>query len=135
MNGVFCNLLLKIHIVVPMYHMFFFVSHYSWINMISKCVDFVKFCISFWKFIIISNHTKICLTILGFSFLYHVLQLCFICHIHYTPLTCGKKLQKFWDFEAYFEFFKIFNSIILNYESFISVNSSLLSFKFLIVIF
>jgi len=29
------------------------------------------------------------LTILGFFFLCHKLQLCFICQAHYTPFTCG----------------------------------------------
>jgi hypothetical protein len=35
------------------------------------------------------------LTTLGFCFLYHKLQLCFVCHAHYTPFTCGKKPLKF----------------------------------------
>ncbi len=34
------------------------------------------------------------LIILGFYFLYHKLQLCFVCHAHYTPFTCGKGLLK-----------------------------------------
>jgi len=42
LNEIFCNLLLKIHIVTPIDHMFC-VNH-CWINMnISKCVSFVKF--------------------------------------------------------------------------------------------
>jgi hypothetical protein len=32
---------------------------------------------------------------LGFGFLDHKLQLCFICHVHYTSFTCGKRLLKF----------------------------------------
>jgi hypothetical protein len=59
LNEFFCNLLLKIHIVVPIYHMFC-VNH-CWINInFFKCVNFIRFCVSFWKFIIILNHTKIC---------------------------------------------------------------------------
>jgi hypothetical protein len=34
------------------------------------------------------------LTTLGFNFLYHKLQLCFICHVHYTPFTHGKIILK-----------------------------------------
>ncbi len=30
-----------------------------------------------------------------FSFLYHKLQLWFICHLHYTLFTCGKGILKF----------------------------------------
>jgi hypothetical protein len=41
---IFCNLLLKIHIVAPIDHMFY--DKHFWINMkISKCVNFAKFCI------------------------------------------------------------------------------------------
>jgi hypothetical protein len=51
--------LLKIHIVALIDHMFC-VNHY-WINMkISKCINFARFYVSSWKFIIILNHTKIC---------------------------------------------------------------------------
>jgi hypothetical protein len=58
-NEIFCDLLLKIHIVAPTNHMFF-VNH-CWISMIfSKCANFAKFYVSFWKFIITLNHTKIC---------------------------------------------------------------------------
>jgi hypothetical protein len=32
------------------------------------------------------------LTILVFNFLYHKFQFCFVCHVHYTPFTCGKGL-------------------------------------------
>jgi len=59
LNEIFHNLLLKIHIVAPIYHMFC-VNHYL-INMIfSKCVNFVRFYVSSSKLIIILNHTKIC---------------------------------------------------------------------------
>jgi hypothetical protein len=46
------------------------------------------------------------LTTLGFCLLYHKLQLCFVCHAHYTPFTCGKGLLKILKIEKYFEFFK-----------------------------
>jgi hypothetical protein len=29
------------------------------------------------------------LSILGFNFLYHMLQFVMACHVHYTPFTCG----------------------------------------------
>jgi hypothetical protein len=39
---------------------YFLISH-CWINFnFSKSINFVKFCVSCWKIIIISNHTKIC---------------------------------------------------------------------------
>ncbi len=42
-------------------HITCFVLIICWINMkILKCVDFARFCVSSWKFIIILNHTKIC---------------------------------------------------------------------------
>jgi hypothetical protein len=47
------------------------------------------------------------LTTLGFCFLYHKLQLCFVCHAHYTPFTCGKGLLIILKLEKYFEFLKI----------------------------
>jgi len=48
---------------------------------------------------------------LGFCFLYHKLQLFFVCHAHYTPFTCVKGLLKIKKFEKYFEFLNFFNSI------------------------
>jgi hypothetical protein len=48
LNEICCNLLLKIHIISPINHMFC-VNH-CWINMIfSKYVNFTKFFISSWK--------------------------------------------------------------------------------------
>jgi hypothetical protein len=29
-----------------------------------------------------------------FILLFHKLQLCFECHVHYIPFTCGKRLLK-----------------------------------------
>ncbi len=48
---------------------------------------------------------------LGFCFCYHELQLFFVCHAHYTSFTCGKGLLKFENFEKYFEFEILRNSI------------------------
>ncbi len=50
------------------------------------------------------------LTTLGFYFLYYKVQLCFVCHAHYTPFTCGKEPLKIEIFEKYFEFLKTSNS-------------------------
>jgi len=95
LNEIFCNLLLKIHTVAPIDHMV--CVNQCWINMkISKCVDFAKLCVSFWNFIIISNHTKLCYLIYVF-FLYHKLQLCFVCNAHYTPFTYV--LKDSWEFK------------------------------------
>jgi len=48
------------------------------------------------------------LTILGFYFLNHKLQLCFACHAYYTPIACGKGLLTILIIEKYFELkFKI----------------------------
>jgi len=52
------------------------------------------------------------LIILGFKFLYYKLQICFICHVHYTPFTCDKIFLKIWNFQTYFEFLKFQNSTI-----------------------
>jgi hypothetical protein len=43
------------------------------------------------------------LTTLGFYYLYHKIQLFFVCHAHYTLFTCGKGFLKFYKFEKYFE--------------------------------
>jgi hypothetical protein len=32
------------------------------------------------------------------------LQICFVCHAHYTPFTCGKVRLKISIFEKYFEY-------------------------------
>jgi len=40
---------------------------------------------------------QIMLTTLVFCFLYHKIQLCFVCHTHYTPFTCDKRLLKFFN--------------------------------------
>jgi len=90
----FANLLLKIHIVAPIDHMFR-VSH-CWINMkISKCVNFARLYVSSWKFIIILNHTKICLTTLCFFFLYHKLQLFFFMSCTLHPIYMWQRTFEF----------------------------------------
>ncbi len=108
LNEIFCNLLSNIHIVALIDHMFC-VNH-CWINMkISKCVNFAKFCISSWYHNFDSYQNS--LTTLGFCFLYHKLQLCFIYHAHYIPFTCGKGLLIILKFEKYFKFLRILNFI------------------------
>jgi hypothetical protein len=60
LNEIFCNLLLKVHIVIQYITYMFCVSH-CWINMkTSKCAKFASLYILIWKIIIISNHIKIC---------------------------------------------------------------------------
>jgi hypothetical protein len=50
-NEIFC-----VFIIAPIFHMFL---NQFWINNFKKkCIDFAKFCVSSWKFITISNHTK-----------------------------------------------------------------------------
>jgi hypothetical protein len=62
------------------------------------------------------------LNILCFSFLYHKLQLCFICYVHYTSFICDKTFLKFSNFKRCFEF-------IFNCDLFLSVCDKLLSSK------
>ncbi len=71
---------------------------------------------------------------LGFNFLYHKLQLLFICHTT-TPYLSHKGFLKFGDFETYFEFQKISSSITLNCECFLSVVCRSLSSKFVTINF
>jgi len=85
------HLLLKIHIISPIYH--FFVNHYWIKKKISKCVDFARFCVSSWKFLIKFWIIPKFATILSF-FWYYKTQLCFVWHAHYTPFTCGKRILK-----------------------------------------
>jgi len=66
------------------------------------------------------------LTTLGSCFLYHKMQLCFVCHAHYTPFTCGKGLLKILKFLKCFENFPY----LLNCECFLNLGSRLLSSKF-----
>jgi hypothetical protein len=93
LNEIFCNLLLEIHIVA-------LIDHFFTKSLLNKYENFnvYKFCQIFhFKLKIYHNFEsyKNMLTILGFCFLYYKLQLCFVCHAHYTPFTCGKGLLKF----------------------------------------
>ncbi len=112
LNEIFCNVLLKILIINPIHHMF----HVSlcWINVkVLKVRKFCsKFCISFLKMIIISNHTKHMLTIVKFSFFHHKLKYSFTFHLHYASFTCGKWLLKFKKIERYIELLKFSNFVI-----------------------
>jgi hypothetical protein len=59
LNEIFCTFLLKINIVALIDYMFCVNS--CLINMnFSKCVNFIRLCLSSRNFIIILNHTKIC---------------------------------------------------------------------------
>jgi hypothetical protein len=74
LNEIFCNLLLKIHIVVPIDHMFC-VNH-CWINIdFSTCVILLQFAFHLENFIIILNHTKICYLFYFILFFYHNLYM------------------------------------------------------------
>jgi hypothetical protein len=72
-------LLLKIYIVVPIDHMFcvkLLLNKYE-IFKVSKFCQILHFIVKIYH-----------------NFDYQ-LQLCFVCHAHYTPFTCGKGLLKF----------------------------------------
>jgi hypothetical protein len=82
LNKIFCNLLLKIQIVAPIYHMFW-VNH-CWINInFSKCVNFAKFCVSSWNFIIILNNIKYVYLFIYFSCIINYNFVLYVTHI--TP--------------------------------------------------
>ncbi len=70
------------------------------------------------------------LTTLAFCFLYHKIQLCFVCHAHYTLLTCGKRFLKILNAENTLNFqnFKIL--YLLNCEWFLNLGNTFLSSKF-----
>jgi len=55
----FCDILLKIHMIFSTLHNF--CIKFSWITKnFEKCTNLTKFCVSFWKIILISNCMKIC---------------------------------------------------------------------------
>jgi hypothetical protein len=93
LSEIFCNLLLKIHIVAPIHHMFL-VNHFF------NKYEFFKVCKFCWIlcFILKIYHNfelyQNTLLTLGFYFLYYKLQLFFVCHAHYAPFTCGKGILK-----------------------------------------
>ncbi len=67
---------------------------------------------------------------LGFCSLYHKLQLCFVCHAHYTPFTCDKRLLNFKFFYNTLNFKKIKIPCLLNFEYFSNANNRFISYKF-----
>jgi hypothetical protein len=69
------------------------------------------------------------LTTLG-GFFNYKLQLCSICHVLYTSFTCDKIFLKLKNFETYFEFLEISNSINVKFYVFFSVVNKLLSSRF-----
>jgi len=89
LNEIFCNLLLKIHIVAPIDHMFC-VNH-CWIYIsFSKCVIFFQILHFILKIYHNFESYQNMLTTFSFCFLYHKLQLCFVCHAHYNPFKILK---------------------------------------------
>jgi hypothetical protein len=90
----------------PIHHMF--CVSLCWIPMkvLKVCRFCSKFCISFLKMIIISNHTQNMLTIVNFSFFHHNLN--FLLHFIYMwQMTFEIK-----KIETYFELLKISNFVI-----------------------
>ncbi len=70
------------------------------INMnFSKCLNFARFLHFILKIYHNFESYQNMLTILVFCFLYHKIELCFACHAHYTPFTCGKRFMKIFKFE------------------------------------
>jgi hypothetical protein len=58
-DEIFCNMLLKIHIIFLIHHIF--KINFSWITkFLKKVYRSTKLCVSFWKIILISNCMKIC---------------------------------------------------------------------------
>jgi len=88
-----------------------FCVNHCWINMnFSKCVDFAFQLENYHNF---ESYQKM-LTTLGFCYLNHKLQLCFVCHAHYAPFACDKRRLTILKFEKYFELIlKFSNSIFL----------------------
>jgi hypothetical protein len=104
--------------VAPIYHMFF-VNHQN----VYILPDFAFHLENLSKFWIIPKYPN-------YFLFYYKWQLCFVCHAHYTPFTCGKRLLKFENFEKYSEFLKKLIPHLLNYECSLNVGSRLLSSKF-----
>jgi hypothetical protein len=94
LNKIFCNLVIKNTYSCPN------ISHVLSQSLLNKHKIFkvCKLC-QILCFILKFYHSfesyQIMLIILGFFFLYHELQLCFVCHAHNTPFTCGKTFLKF----------------------------------------
>jgi hypothetical protein len=66
-----------------------------------------------------------------FILFYYKLQLCFRCHVHYTPFTHGKWLFKFLNFVQYIYIYFIFKrSQLSNCEFFLNVDNQLISSLF-----
>jgi hypothetical protein len=59
-------------------------------------------------------------SILGFDFLYHVLQFVIVCHVRYTPFTCDQKLSKSKILKYILNFSNFEISQLLNFECFLN---------------
>jgi hypothetical protein len=92
-NEIFWNFIIILFIVAPICHMFFY--NQFWMNMnLWKCTNFVRFCVSFWKIVTISNHTKT-FNIFKFNFLYYKLQKKIKQHKNCITSTFLKELMNF----------------------------------------
>jgi hypothetical protein len=102
---IFCNILLKINIYIFQY-IIVFVFNFWWITK-----NFFKVYRFYQIFHFVSKNnpnfelSENMLTILYFIFLYHKLQLCFRCHVHYTHLHVVKD---FWNLKILFNRFNFF---------------------------
>jgi hypothetical protein len=116
----FYNMLLKKHVIFSIHHIF--CINFWWITNFSpkvyKFYQILHFVLKHYpNFKSYENRV----IILWFSFLYHKIKICFICHVHYTTFTCGKWLLKL----IYSKYFKI--SQISNCECFWNVGNQLTS--------
>jgi hypothetical protein len=106
LNEIFCNFLLKLYSFL----------NTSYVNLCWIIISFLKvrtFC-QILCLILKNDHNfksyQNMLIILSFSFLFHKLQLCFVFHVHYILITCGKKKLKIQKFRTSLNFLKISNS-------------------------
>ncbi len=94
LDEIFCNMLFRIHIMFSIHHIF--CINFSWINFFNfkvyKFYQILCFILkNYFKFKLYENM----LIIWWFILLFHKIQLCFRCHVYYTPFTCGIELLKF----------------------------------------
>jgi hypothetical protein len=89
----FCNILFKIHIISSIHHIF--CINFWWIskNFLKMDRFYQILCLILKKNPNFTLHENM-VVILWFLFLYHKIQLCFRCHVHHTPFTCGKGFLK-----------------------------------------
>ncbi len=103
---ILCNMLQEIHTIFSI-HLIFCINFWWITNNFQKIYKFNQI-----MHFVLKNYPnfkmyEIILIILCFVFLFHKLQLCFRCHVHYTPFTCAEKLLEFKNIFNKF-FFKFF---------------------------